>query len=370
MKIGKREISPLDLLLVFVPIAAALHYLGTSGTWVFIASGLAIIPLAGLLGEATEHLADHVGPGIGGLLNATFGNAAELIIAIFAVQAGFYGVVKASIAGSIIGNLLLVLGASMIAGGLKRETQSFNPIAAGMSSTLLLLSTAGLVVPALFYYLLSAHGVPGDEIARLDRDVSLDVAIVLFVTYALSLVFSLQTHKHLYDTTSYGQEGAVAAEHVWSLRKSSIILAVSTLFVAIMSEYLVHSVEEATASWDMTEVFVGVIIVAIVGNAAEHSAAILMARKDKMDIAVTIAIGSSTQVALLLAPVLVFLSYLIGPEPMDLVFTPLEVLAVVLSAVLVNFVALDGKSHWMEGVQLLALYLVLGIAFYFLPPWS
>jgi Ca2+:H+ antiporter len=372
MKIGKREISPLDLLLVFVPIAAALHYLGASGTWVFIASGLAIIPLAGLLGEATEHLSDHVGPGIGGLLNATFGNAAELIIAIFAVQAGLYGVVKASIAGSIIGNLLLVLGASMVAGGLKRETQSFNPITAGMSSTLLLLSTAGLVVPALFYYLLSAHGVPGDEIARLDRDVSLDVAIVLFVTYALSLVFSLQTHKHLYDTTSYGQEAAVADEDedVWSLKKSSIILAVSTLFVAIMSEYLVHSVEEATASWGMTEVFVGVIIVAIVGNAAEHSAAILMARKDKMDIAVTIAIGSSTQVALLLAPVLVLLSYLIGPEPMDLVFTPLEVLAVVLSAILVNFVALDGKSHWMEGVQLLALYLVLGIAFYFLPPWS
>jgi Ca2+:H+ antiporter len=370
MKIGKREISPLDLLLVFVPLAAALHHLDAAGTWVFIASGLAIIPLAGLLGEATEHLADHVGPGIGGLLNATFGNAAELIIAIFAVQAGLYGVVKASIAGSIIGNLLLVLGASMVAGGLKREIQSFNPIAAGMSSTLLLLSTAGLVVPALFYYLLGAHGVPGDEITRLDRDVSLDVAIVLFVTYALSLVFSLQTHKHLYDTTSYGQEAGVAAEHVWSLKKSSIILAVSTLFVAIMSEYLVHSVEEATASWGMTEVFVGVIIVAIVGNAAEHSAAILMARKDKMDIAVTIAIGSSTQVALLLAPVLVFLSYLIGPEPMDLVFTPLEVLAVVLSAVLVNFVALDGKSHWMEGVQLLALYLVLGIAFYFLPPWS
>jgi Ca2+:H+ antiporter len=369
MKIGKREINLLYLLLVFVPVATLLHLSHAGGTWVFIASGLAIIPLAGILGEATEHLAEHVGPGIGGLLNATFGNAAELIIAIFALQSGLYGVVKASITGSITGNLLLVLGASMVAGGLKLKTQSFNAMAAGMSSTLLLLSTAGLVVPALFYYLLTVHQVPADRVTQLDLDVSLDVAIVLFVTYVLSLVFSLQTHKHLYDTTDYENKDGAERNEVWSLRKSSIVLAVSTLFVAIMSEYLVHSIEEATASWNMTEVFVGVIIVAIVGNAAEHSAAILMAMKNKMDIAVTIAIGSSTQVALFLAPVLVFLSYFIGPEPMDLVFSPLEVLAVVLSAVLVNFVALDGKSHWMEGVQLLALYVVLGIAFYFLPPW-
>jgi len=370
VKIGKYEIGLLQLLLAFVPIALALHYLHAGGTWVFIASGLAIIPLAGILGEATEHLAEHVGPGIGGLLNATFGNAAELIIAIFALQAGLYGVVKASITGSIVGNLLLVLGASMVAGGLKYKTQSFNAMAAGMNSTLLLLSTAGLVVPALFYYLLTAHHVPADRITQLDLDVSLDVAVVLFVTYGLSLVFSLQTHKHLYDTTDYEQPGGADFEGVWSVKKSSVILAVATVFVAIMSEYLVHSLEEATASWGMTEVFVGVIIVAIVGNAAEHSAAILMAMKNKMDIAVTIAIGSSTQVALLLAPVLVFLSYFVGPAPMDLVFSPLEVLAVVLSAVLVNFVALDGKSHWMEGVQLLAVYTVLGIAFYFLPPWQ
>jgi len=369
MRIGKHEISFISLLLVFVPIAFFLHFSHAGGTWVFIASGLAIIPLAGFLGEATEHLAEHLGPGIGGLLNATFGNAAELIIAMFALQARLYGVVKASITGSIIGNLLLVLGASMVAGGLKLKTQSFNAIAAGMSSTLLLLSTAGLVVPALFYYLLTVHEVPADQITRLDLDVSLDVAIVLFVTYILSLVFSLQTHKHLYDTTDYEKEDSAEVGEVWSLKKSSIILAVATALVAVMSEYLVHSIEEATASWGMTDVFVGVIVVAIIGNAAEHSAAVMMAMKNKMDIAVTISIGSSTQVALLLAPVLVFLSYFIGPQPMDLVFSPLEVLAVVLSAILVNFVALDGKSHWMEGVQLLALYLVLGIAFYFLPPW-
>jgi Ca2+:H+ antiporter len=370
MKIGKLEVSFLNLLLIFVPITFALELAHAGASWIFIASGLAIIPLAGILGEATEHLAEHVGPGIGGLLNATFGNAAELIIAVFAMQAGLYEVVKASITGSIIGNILLVLGASMMVGGLRYKVQSFNAMAAGMNSTLLLLSTAGLVVPAVFYYLLESHDVPAAEISALDLDVSLDVSIVLFVTYVLSLVFSLQTHKHLFDTTDYESPEDGAWADVWSVKKSTVVLAVATIFVALMSEMLVHSIEETTKSWGMTEVFVGVIIVAIVGNAAEHSAAVMMALKNKMDIAVTIAVGSSSQVALFLAPVLVFLSYFIGPAPMDLVFSPLEVLSIVLSAVLVNFVALDGKSHWMEGVQLLAVYCVLGIAFYFLPPWQ
>lgn len=369
MKIGKYEVGVLNLLLVFVPIAFILHFTHAEASWIFIVSGLAIIPLAGILGEATEHLSEHVGPGVGGLLNATFGNAAELIIAIFALQAGLYGVVKASITGSIIGNLLLVLGASMLAGGLKYKTQSFSAMAAGMNSTLLILSTAGLLVPAVFFYLLTAHAVPADEISSLDLDVSLYVAVILFITYILSLVFSLQTHKNLYDTTDYETPG-LEDEEVWSVKKSAIILAIATIFVALMSEMLVHSIEETVVSWGMTEIFVGVIIVAIVGNAAEHSAAIMMAMKNKMDIAVTIAIGSSSQVALLLAPVVVFMSYFIGPSPMDLVFSPLEVLAVILSAILVNFVALDGKSHWMEGVQLLAVYAVLGVAFYFLPPWQ
>jgi len=370
MKIGKFKVSILNAFLVFVPIAAFLHFTHAEASWVFVASGIAIIPLAGILGEATEHLAEHVGPGIGGLLNATFGNAAELIIAIFALNAGLYGVVKASITGSIIGNLLLVLGVSMLAGGLKFKTQRFNAVAAGMNSTLLILSTAGLVVPALVYYLLTAHNIGAEEVAAIDLDVSLAVAIVLFVTYVLSMVFSLQTHKHLFDTTDYENPGGAEFEEVWSKKKSGIVLAVATAFVAWMSEMLVHSIEETTASWGMTEVFVGVIIVAIVGNAAEHSAAIMMAMKNKMDIAVTIAIGSSSQVALLLAPVVVFLSYVIGPAPMDLVFSPLEVLSVILAAILVNFVALDGESHWMEGVQLLAVYVILGIAFFFLPEWG
>ncbi len=369
MKIGSFEVGLLNIFLVFVPIAFVLEFAHANGTLIFVVSGLAIIPLAGLLGEATEHLSEHVGPGIGGLLNATFGNAAELIISIFALRAGLYEVVKASITGSIIGNILLVLGLSIVAGGLRFKTQSFNAMAAGMNSTLLLLSTAGLVVPALFFYLLSTHEVAPEQITRLDLDVSLDVAIVLFITYVLSLVFSLQTHKHLFDTTDYEspKDGAYTP---WSVRRSVIVLALATVAVAFMSEFLVHTIEAVTEAAGMTEVFVGVIIIAIVGNAAEHSAAVMMALKNKMDITVTIAIGSSSQVALFLAPVLVFLSYFIGPQAMDLVFTPLEVLAIILSAILVNFVALDGKSHWMEGVQLLAVYFILGIAFYFLPPWE
>jgi len=366
MKIGKLEVTILDLFLVFVPIAFILQFTHVSGTWIFIVSGLAIIPLAGLLGRATEHLSEHVGPGIGGLLNATFGNAAELIISIFALQAGLYGVVKASITGSIIGNILLVLGLSVVAGGFRFKTLKFNATAAGMNSTLLILSTAGLVVPAVFYYLLVGSDLPAEEIAASDLDLSLDVAIVLFATYVLSLVFSLRTHKHLFDTTDYESPGDGAFDP-WSIKTSVIVLTVSTVGVALMSELLVHSVEEVTETMGMTEVFVGVIIIAIVGNAAEHSAAVMMALKNKMDISVTIAIGSSSQVALFVAPVLVFLSFFIGPQPMDLVFTPLEVLSIILASILVNFVALDGEFHWMEGVQLLAVYVILGIAFYFLP---
>ena len=369
MKIGKFEVSILNLFLIFFPIAFVLHFTHADGTWIFVASGIAIIPLAGLLGEATEHLSEHVGPGVGGLLNATFGNAAELIIAIFALKAGLYEVVKASITGSIIGNILLVLGLSVVVGGLRFKKQTFNATAAGMNSTLLILSTVGLVVPAVFFFLLTTHGVPAEEALQLDLDLSLEVAIVLFVTYILSLIFSLQTHKHLFDTTDYESPGDGAYD-VWTTKKSMIVLALATLGVVFMSELLVHTIQDVSEKAGLTQVFIGVIIVAIVGNAAEHSAAIMMAYKNKMDISVTIAIGSSSQVALFVAPVLVFLSYFIGPAPMDLVFSPLEVLSIVMASILVNYVALDGEFHWMEGTQLLAVYIILGIAFYFLPEWG
>ncbi|MGB5261302.1 MAG: calcium/proton exchanger [Gammaproteobacteria bacterium] len=235
-----------------------MKYSHVEGTWLFVISGLAIIPLAGLPGEATEHLSEHVGPGAGGLLNATFGNAAELIIAIFALQAGLYDVVKASITGSIIGNILLVLGLSVVAGGFKWKIQKFNATAAGMNSTLLILSTAALVVPAVFYYLLVGSDLPAERIAEIDLDVSLEVAIVLFVTCVLSLIFFLQTHTHLFDTTDYETPGYGELE-AWSIKKSVIVLALANLGVVFMSEFLVHTIEAVTETLGWTEVFVGVI---------------------------------------------------------------------------------------------------------------
>lgn len=351
------------LMLVFVPLALVLeHGLHASGIAIFIASSLAIVPLAALMGRATEQLAERLGEGVGGLLNATFGNAAELIIAIMALRAGLVDLVKASITGSIIGNILLVFGLSALYGGLKHETQRFNPTAASLGATLLVLSAIGLVVPAVFHWLVIAGGEPAPE-----RTLSLEIAIVLMATYVLSLLFTLKTHRHLYAGTGHAHALEETGEGAPSVRRALILLLAATAGVALMSELLVGAVEEAAVAFGMSEIFVGVILVAIIGNAAEHSTAILMAGKNRMDAAVTIAVGSSTQIALFVAPVLLFLSYFIGPEPMDLVFTTLEVFAVAIAVGIIAFAAQDGESHWMEGVQLLAVYAILGMAFYFMP---
>jgi Ca2+:H+ antiporter len=329
-----------------------------------VASSLAIIPLAGLMGRATEHLAERLGAGLGGLLNASFGNAAELIIALMALRAGLLDVVKASITGSIIGNVLLVLGLSVLVGGVKYEAQTFNRTAAGLGATLLALSAIGLVVPALFHFV--ARGNP----AAHEQELSLEIAIVLFVTYLLSLVFALRTHKHLYAGDSAGETSHAGDEALgvesWSKSKSVVVLLVATTFVALMSEFLVGAVEHTAHTFGMTDIFVGVIVVAIIGNAAEHSTAILMAAKNQMDLAMNIAVGSSIQIALFVAPALVFVGYLLG-QPMNLLFTTFEVVSVALSVGVVSLIALDGESNWMEGVQLLAVYVILAIAFYFLP---
>jgi len=351
--------NALNLLLVFVPVAAVLHHGGASPVAVFVTSCIAIIPLAGLMGKATEHLAEKMGEGIGGLLNATFGNAAELIIAVMALRAGLHDVVKASLTGSIIGNVLLVLGLAVLMGGMRFETLRFNRTAASMSSTLLTLAAIGLVIPALYHQV--ARGADPFH----EQELSFEIAGVLFVTYLLSLAFTLRTHKHLY-VSGEGEAHEALGVGGWSRTKSAVVLLGATALVALMSELLVESVEHAAAALGMTEVFVGVILVAIIGNAAEHSTAVLMARKNKMDLALHIAIGSSLQIALFVAPVLVFLSYFIG-RPMNLLFTPFEVVAVAVSVIVVNLIASDGESNWMEGVQLLAVYLMLGMAFYFLP---
>jgi Ca2+:H+ antiporter len=348
----------LNVLLLFVPLALALEWLHAAPMWVFIVSALAIVPLAGLLGKATEHVTSHVGAGVGGLLNASLGNAAELIIAFVALKEGLHDVVKASITGSIIGNILLVLGASMVAGGLRHEHQRFNRTAAGVGSSLLLLAAVGLVVPALFHFTAAARGV------TVERELSLEIAVILFVIYALSLIFSLKTHRHLYvGEPADAEESGTGA---WGLRKSLWVLTVVTAAIAVMSEILVGAIEPAAHALGLTQVFVGVILVALVGNAAEHSTAVMVAMKNKMDLALGIAVGSSLQIALFVAPVLVFASYLVG-MPLDLLFTPFEVAAVTISVLAVGFVSMDGESNWMEGAMLIGIYFILALAFYFLP---
>lgn len=350
----------LNGLLLFAPASVALELRHADPLWIFVTSCLAIIPLAGWIGKATEHLAEELGEGIGGLLNATFGNAAELIIALLALRAGLFDVVKASITGSLIGNILLVLGLSMVAGGLKHPVQRFNRTTASIGSSLLMLSAIGLVVPAIF------HGIAGSAGAAVEKDLSLEIAVVLMFAYVLSLVFTLRTHRHLYVGEGARENAEVLGVAGWGRGKSVAVLLAASISVAVMAEFLVGSVEAASEVLGMTEVFVGVILVAIVGNAAEHSTAVMMALKNKMDLSLNIAIGSSLQIALFVAPVLVFASHGFG-HPMDLVFTPFEVISVVLAVFAVNLIVADGESNWMEGAQLLAVYFILGIAFYFLP---
>ncbi|MBF0554044.1 MAG: calcium/proton exchanger [Nitrospirae bacterium] len=365
-KLGKYEVGILDYFLMFIPIAVILEFRHASGTLIFAASAISIIPLAAIMGTATEHLSEKLGAGIGGFLNATFGNAAELIISVIAIKEGLYDVVKASITGSIIGNILLVLGLSFVAGGLKQKIVHFNATTANLYSSMLVLCSFGLVVPTVVNTLLGEHhSLTKAAVDNLSLKLSLAIAIVLFITYILSLVFSLKSHKHLYGVGD-GETDGIESEESWSSAKSFSVLLAATVGISFMSEFLVKSLEEATKSLGMNEVFVGVIVVAFVGNAAEHSTSILMALKNKMDVSVSIAIGSSSQVAMFLAPVLVFISYFVGSSPMNLTFTPLETLSILFSAFLVNFIAADGQTHWMEGVQLLALYIILGIAYFFI----
>ena len=352
------------LLVPLIPIAVVLDIAGATATVVFAASALGIIPTAALMGRATEELAARSGPGIGGLLNVTFGNAPELIIALFALGQGLQEVVKASIVGSIIGNVLLVLGAAMLVGGIGREKQTFSRTSASIQTTMLMLAAAALLMPAIFE-LIEGVGLPdpGAEAVHYGgtvEDLSLAVAIVLMATYVAGLFFSLKTHRDLFNP-EYGEEDTWG----WSTRTSVIALAISGLLVGLMSEVLVGSIEEASHSIGLSEFFVGVIVVAIVGNAAEHWVAVLVAMKNKMDLAVNIAIGSSAQIALFVAPVLVIASFFIGPYPLALVFNGFELGAVMLAILIANYVTQDGESTWFEGVQLLAVYFVFGLAFYF-----
>ena len=359
---------PVYFLGVFIPIAVGLELAHADPVLVFAAAALGVIPTAAVMGEATEHLAAQTGPGIGGFLNVTFGNAPELIIAFFALNEGLQEVVKASIVGSIMGNILLVLGASMLVGGLGRERQEFNQTAAHAQSAMLLLALTALILPAVFQ-LVHGGGLPGVGEERVDfgsdlEKLSLGVALILMASYAAGLVFSLKTHRRVFNPFE-GQEDEEHEGGAWSMKKSLVLLAIAAVLVGIMSEVLVGSINEASETVGLSEFFVGVFIVAIVGNAAEHWVAVLVARKDKMDLAVSIAVGSSAQIALFVAPVLVLLSFVIGPDPMALVFNGYELGGLIFAVLIANFITQDGESNWFEGVQLLALYAVLGLVFYF-----
>ena len=361
------------LLVPFIPLAVALELAGGSATLIFCVAAAAIIPTAALMGRATEELAERAGPGIGGLLNVTFGNAPELIIALFALNAGLQEVVKASIIGSIIGNVLFVLGAAMVAGGAGRpgEVQKFDRTAAGAQATMLLLAGAALLMPAIFE-LVEGKGLPSpnDELVRYGSTVehlSLAVGVVLIACYVAGLVFSLRTHRDIFNpAAAAGEESGAAGGDVWgwSVRRSVGALAIAGVAVGLMSEILVGSITEASETIGLSEFFIGAIVVAIVGNAAEHWVAVLVAYKGKMDLAVNIAIGSGAQVALFVAPVLVFASFLIGPSPMPLVFNGFELGALLIAALVANTVTKEGESTWFEGVLLLAVYAVFGIAFF------
>jgi Ca2+:H+ antiporter len=358
---------PVHYLGVFIPVAIALELAHANPVLVFSAAALGVIPCAAVMGEATEAIAAKTGPGIGGLLNVTFGNAPELIIAFFALIEGLQEVVKASIVGSIIGNVLLVMGAAMLVGGWKREKQTFSRTAANAQSAMLMLALAALIAPAVFQ-LIHGGGLPrvGEERVDFGSDLeslSLGVSLVLLVSYAAGLWFSLRTHRAVFNP--FGAEQEDEETHHWPVPRAALYLALSAVAVGVMSEILVGSISEASEDIGLSQFFVGVFIVAIVGNAAEHWVAVLVAAKDKMDLAVNIALGSSAQIALFVAPILVLLSFVFGPDPMALVFNGYELAALLFAVLIGSLVTQEGESNWFEGVQLLSLYAVFGLVFYF-----
>jgi Ca2+:H+ antiporter len=353
-------------LLLFIPISLAANTFHWGPLIVFVTAGLAILPLASWMGLATEEIAVVVGPTLGGLMNATFGNATELIIALIALKAGLIEVVKASLTGSIIGNLLLVMGLSMFLGGLKFKEQTFAPVVARVNASLMNLAVIAILLPTAMHF-----SAPKIQVFQLQR-LSMGVALVLIAVYVLTLVFSMKTHSYLYDVGIAENEETSESDdktghrHRPNLKLWAGVLLASTIAVAIESELLVESLDVATEQLGLTPLFTGVILLPIIGNAAEHATAVTVAMKNKMDLSVSVAVGSSLQIALFVAPVLVLAGWFMG-QPMDLDFNPFELVAVIVSVIIANSISSDGQSNWLEGMLLLAAYVVLGLAFYFHP---
>lgn len=347
----------LNALLAAAPISWLLYRTAPDSPWVFVATAISLIPLAGIIGLGTEELACRSGPAVGGFLNATFGNAAELIIAIVALRDGHVELVKASITGSIVGNLLLVLGLSFFVGGLGRRSQTFNRTAATNAASMLFLAVVALVMPAVFD--LSLFGTLGVQTRAIDR-LSIGSAIVLIVAYAGSLVYAFSSHRDLFRSTDSHNKASL------TVGQAVTALAAGTVLTTVQAELLVGALKPALGQLGLTELFVGVVLIAIIGNAAEHYSAVLAARRDRMTLAVEIAVGSSAQIALLVAPAIVLYSFAIG-RPMSLLFNAFEISAIALSVVATCLVVVDGESNWVEGLQLMSVYLILALAFYFVP---
>ena len=345
------------VLLTSAPVAFGAQMLEWGAVPVFVFSALAVIPLAAFIGESTGHLARHLGPSSGALLNATFGNLAEMIIAGLAVRAGLLEVVRASLTGSILGNLLFVGGLSMLVGGWKRDHQKFNRLGAEATAGQMVVAIAALLLPAIFFYTAG-----GNTHVELMHEVSVGTAVVLLMTYAAGLWFTFRTHKHLLST----DHGAQDDNEVWTMRRSVLTLAATSVVMALVAEGLVGAVEAVGHQFELNQVFMGVVVLAMVGNAAENSSAVNFAYRDRMDLALNIVTQASVQIALFVTPVLVLLSFPLG-HPLDLVFTPFEIVAVSLAVAIVSYLVLNGESNWFEGAQLLALYTLIAVAIYFLP---
>jgi len=346
----------LNLLFIFVPVAIAGELLHWSPVLVFLAAALSVIPAAGLMGRATEELAAHTGPRLGGLLNATLGNAAELIITLFAIRAGLLDLVKASITGSIIGNVLLVMGFSVLFGGLKNGVQRFERTQAGVNATQLILAVVALMIPSLFFF---AHTETTGPVESL----SLGTAIVMLAIYALGILFAFRFTS---SEPALGLEVEAEAHSTWSTRTATLVLLGATVLIAVLSEVLVGAVGETVKTIGMSEFFIGIIVVPLVGNVAEHAVAVQTAYKNKMELSMAVSLGSSLQIALFVAPVLVFISLLMG-HPLTLVFNQFEIVAMFVGVLIAAFVAQDGESNWLEGAQLLTVYVILALAFFFVP---
>ena len=354
--------SAIYYLLIFAPIAVVLNLVGADHLILFAMAIIGLIPLAKLIGDSTEHLASHYGATLGSLLNVTFGNAAEIIISVVAINAGLIELVKASITGSILGNIMLIFGLSLIAGGIRRKEQIFNRENAGLQSSLIFLAIIGLAIPTI----LSTTALKPDVESQLKLQILSDVlAIVLICVYVAGILFTFFTHKHLFVTPTGTDEVLEQNHDRWSKRKSFLILGASMIGVVAVSEILVGSVEETSKQFGFGEMFVGAIIVGIVGNAAEHSSAILLARKGKIDLSIGIAAGSGTQIALFVVPILVMVGIILG-QPFTLEFTLYELATLFLAAIIMNLIAHDGKSNWFEGIMLTAVYLIIAIGFYFI----